>query len=89
MTETETQRDTISRHTPHPLILASKHVTSGISDRLILFVFYHFSTPLHLAVRSDNRVLIEILLDDPRIDCQRQDKEGLVPLWFALQNLVS
>ncbi|KZS21164.1 Rabankyrin-5 [Daphnia magna] len=44
------------------------------------------STPLHLAVRSNNMVLIEILLGDSRTDCERQDKEGFVPLWHALQN---
>ena len=46
------------------------------------------STPLHLAVRSNNAALIEILLGDPRTDCERQDKEGFVPLWYALQNQV-
>lgn len=53
------------------------------------FCFASSSTPLHLAVRSNNMVLIEILLSDSRTDCERQDKEGFVPLWYALQNPVN
>lgn len=53
------------------------------------FCYASSSTPLHLAVRSNNLALIEILLADSRTDCERQDKEGFVPLWYALQNPVS
>ena len=53
------------------------------------FCFASSSTPLHLAVRLNNMVLIEILLSDSRTDCERQDKEGFVPLWYALQNPVN
>ena len=53
------------------------------------FCFASSSTPLHLAVRSNNMVLIEILLSDSRTDCERQDKEGFVPLWYDLQNPVN
>ena len=47
-------------------------------------IYWFCSTPLHLAVKSDNRILIKVLLDDARTDCERQDKLGFVPLWYAL-----
>jgi ankyrin repeat protein len=44
------------------------------------------STPLHCAVRSCNKHLIKVLLNDMRTDCERQDKVGCGPLWYALQD---
>lgn len=65
------------------------HVTTFFFFPSLIFFFSLRSTPLHLAVRSNNMVLIEILLGDSRTDCERQDKEGFVPLWHALQNPVT
>ena len=48
--------------------------------------FYQFSTPLHLAVQAENEHLIRVLLADSKTDCERQDQNGFVPLWYALQN---
>ena len=43
------------------------------------------STPLHSSVRSDNLAVVDVLLSDPRTDCERQDHSGQVPLWYALE----
>ena len=51
----------------------------------LIFLFYFFSTPLHISIMKKNSQVFEVLMENKAL-LDLQSEEGYPALWYALQD---